>query len=381
MLSVNDMSKKVVVAGHICLDITPGINAARVDSISDIIRPGSLLNVGKADIHTGGAVANTGLALKKLGADVTLAGKIGDDEFGRMILEIVSRYDAAEGLIVRPGESTSYSVVIAPPGIDRVFLHHPGANDTFCSEDIPDNMLDGAALLHFGYPPIMKRMYEKCGEELKLIFKRAHDAGAATSLDMASVDPASDAGAAEWRRILTNVLPLTDIFAPSVEELMFMLNREKFEKLTGETGGDICGNINDADIEELAEECTGLGAAVVLIKCGTYGMYLKCSDTKRIEAVSETLGLDADKWSDVSHMERCFVAERVLSATGAGDVSIAAFLASILSGYGPYDCIKLAAAEGACAVTSYDALGGIRTIPDLLEKIAKGWKKTERQEE
>ena len=36
-----------------------------------------------ADIHTGGSVANTGTAMKLLGADVRLAGMVGDDDFGK----------------------------------------------------------------------------------------------------------------------------------------------------------------------------------------------------------------------------------------------------------------------------------------------------------
>ncbi len=45
-------------------------------------------------MHTGGAVANTGLAMKLLGADVSLMGKVGEDAFGDMILNILDGYDA-----------------------------------------------------------------------------------------------------------------------------------------------------------------------------------------------------------------------------------------------------------------------------------------------
>ena len=51
----------------------------------ELLSPGKLLEVGAADVHTGGSVANTGLAMKKLGADVSLMGKVGKDAFGNMI--------------------------------------------------------------------------------------------------------------------------------------------------------------------------------------------------------------------------------------------------------------------------------------------------------
>ena len=64
--------KKVIVAGHICLDITPIFPEGRASRLEDVLSPGKLIQMGDFDIHTGGAVANTGLAMKLLGADVTL---------------------------------------------------------------------------------------------------------------------------------------------------------------------------------------------------------------------------------------------------------------------------------------------------------------------
>ena len=76
--------------------------------------PGRLTNVGAADIHTGGAVSNTGLAMKFFGADTVLMGKIGDDAFGRMVLDIYRRHGVEGGMIVSQ-DTTSYSVVVAVP--------------------------------------------------------------------------------------------------------------------------------------------------------------------------------------------------------------------------------------------------------------------------
>lgn len=146
------MHKKVIVAGHICLDITPVFPDKRVGQLTDILSPGKLIQMGDADVHTGGAVANTGLAMKILGADVSLMGKVGADAFGEMICNILRKYQAADGMLVSREESTSYSVVLAIPGIDRLFLHNPGANNTFRASDIPQNALEEAALFHFGYP-------------------------------------------------------------------------------------------------------------------------------------------------------------------------------------------------------------------------------------
>lgn len=215
--------KKVIVAGHICLDITPVFPDGGTGRIEDFLSPGKLVEVKGADVHTGGCVANTGLAMKILGADVTLMGKIGRDAFGDMVLNILRRYDADSGMLFSEGFSTSYSVVIAMPGIDRIFLHNPGANNAFRADDIPEDIPEDVSLFHFGYPPIMKAMYENDGAELVKLMRRMKAAGIATSMDMAAVDAASEAGRTDWEKILRLTLPFVDFFVPSVEELCFML--------------------------------------------------------------------------------------------------------------------------------------------------------------
>ena len=116
------MKKKVIAAGHICLDITPVFSEKKAAQLGDILTPGKLVNVGQADVHTGGSVANTGLAMKFFGADVSLMGKIGDDPFGEMVRNVLKAHEAEQGLLVSERESTSYTVVVAVPGIDRIFL-------------------------------------------------------------------------------------------------------------------------------------------------------------------------------------------------------------------------------------------------------------------
>ena len=108
--------KKVIVAGHICLDITPKFPARKETDIGALLLPGKLLHMENAEVHTGGAVANTGLAMKIMGADVSLMGKIGTDAFGDMVCSILRKYGAAEGMIRLDSETTSYTVVLAVPG-------------------------------------------------------------------------------------------------------------------------------------------------------------------------------------------------------------------------------------------------------------------------
>lgn len=371
------MSKKVIVAGHICLDITPIFPDKKVNKPEEILSPGKLVQTGAADVHTGGAVANTGLALKILGADVSLMGKVGCDAFGDMICGILQKYDADRHMIRSEQESSSYSVVLAIPGIDRIFLHNPGANNTFCASDIPAESFNDAALFHFGYPPLMHAMYEEEGRELLNLMQSVQEAGVATSLDMAAIDADTEAGKLDWNEILKKVLPYVDFFVPSVEELCFMLDKERFADWQKRANGKDITEILDieTDVKPLADICMSYGVKVLLIKCGAPGIFYKTTDHQTLSTISPRIGLDTDAWAGKEGFEASYVPDCILSGTGAGDTSIAAFLASVLNGEAPETALQLATATGACCVTSYDALGGLKPLDELKEKIRNGWKK------
>ena len=365
--------KKVISAGHICLDITPVFPAGKqYDRLSSLLIPGRLIQMEAADMHTGGSVANTGLALKLLGCDVTLMGKVGDDSIGTMIRSILARYGAG-GLLVDPASSTSYTVVLAVPGLDRIFLHSPGANDTFSGADIPEEALEDAVLFHFGYPPLMRRMWENDGEELAALFRRLKQKGIATSLDLAAVDPNAPVGNADWMKILSGVLPYVDFFVPSFDELCWILDRDRYDRLTAGDKDITDGLDMETEAMPLAEKLIGLGSRVVMIKCGTSGMLLRSAGAASVSGIGARLELDRELWSSQTVLQPCFRADIVRSATGAGDTSIAAFLAAVLSGRQPADCLALASAEGACCVTTYDALSGLKPLDELEERIRRGW--------
>lgn len=371
------MKNKIIAAGHICIDITPMFKGEKCNNVTDLLVPGKLINVGAADIHTGGSVANTGLAMKLMGADVSLMGKVGDDEFGRMILNILEKYQAADGMIVDAASSTSYSAVLAIPGIDRIFLHNPGANDTFTGEDLNFDLIKEAVLFHFGYPPIMAKMYANGGKELADIFKRVKEAGCLTSLDLAAVDEKSEAGKADWENIFKETLPYVDFFLPSVEEICYMLDKEKYDELQMRADGrDVTEVLSiEKDVVPLADRILDMGCKLVIIKCGAAGFYYKTKDAEVFEALSAHSGLEFAGFGGQAGFEKSYVPDAVISGTGAGDTTIAAFLTAMVKGYHFERCLQLAAATGASCVAAVDALSGLKPLAELEAKIDAGWAK------
>lgn len=369
--------RKAVVAGHLCVDITPEFPADFSEELANIMQPGKLTNVKGVRFSTGGVVANTGVAMNYLGANVELMGKLATDDLGHMVSEKLKNYGVKANISWCSDTNTSYSIVLASPGHDRTFLHSPGTNDTFVFEDLNMESIRNASLFHFGYPPLMQKMYENEGSELIRIFKNVSEVGPVTSLDMAAIDPLAPVGQANWEQILENVMPYTDIFAPSVEELLYMLDRDMFYELNKKAAGQDLTLILDIDkvVKPLGDRLLELGAGIVLIKCGTPGLYYRTGSKKSLTRIEEKLGFSLPGWAEREGFEQSFIPERVLSGTGAGDTTIAAFLTSLLREYPLEQCIQFAAGEGASCVEAYDALSGLRTLEEIRLKIEEGWKK------
>lgn len=366
------MEKKIVSAGTLCLDITPVFDPEHPMELSQIFLPGKLRNVGPARMSAGGSISNTGLAFQYFGADVTVMAKAGDDYFGRMIMEIMDGYGVHNSIKLSRDNDTAYTIIMAPPGVDRMFFHCPGASDTFGYEDIDFQVVGEADLFHFGYPTIMKNLYRN-PRELIAIYKKAKELGTLTSLDLSAVSEDSEAAGVDWCSIFRELLPYVDYFVPSVEELCFLIDRPRYREWQIRARGKDVTEVIDwqEDVRPLADTLMDWGAKVVLIKCGTPGMYL------RTNVPGHAIPGHKGEWEGVELYERSYKPERFCSATGAGDVSIAAFLTAALRGYSPKRCLQLATAAGACCVTDYDALGGLVPFEELMARIDSGWEKNE----
>ena len=121
--------------------------------------------------------------------------------------------------------------------------------------------------------------------------------------------------------------------------------------------------------------CMDMGCRVLLLKCGALGMYYRTGNEELLSELPERPDLDTKAWADKEGFERSYKPEIVLSGTGAGDTSIAAFLAAMLEGDEPLECIRLATATGASCVSAYDALSGLKPLNELRAKISSGWEK------
>ena len=364
----NKKSIDVIVAGHTCIDIIPRFADVRSGKVSDILIPGQLINVSEATISTGGPVPNTGIALVKLGVKVELIGKIGNDLFGRAIIERLRNYVKLGSMSTAKGEHSSYTIVIAIPGIDRIFLHNPGTNDTFGYNDINFDLVKNARLFHLGYPPLMRNLYIDGGSELIKIFAKVKSLGVTTSLDMALPDPDSESGKANWDSILKKLMPYMDIFTPSIEEAMFMVDRERLFFLKEQARGkDVIDFFEPDDLTHISDVLLSYGVKIITLKCGHRGFYLRTADTGKLDKIGYAKPADSRKWSNLELWAPSYHVDRIGSATGSGDSAVAGFLVGYLKEETPEMCVKCANATGAQNVRALDAISGIKTWEETIK--------------
>ena len=352
----------IVVAGHVCLDVIPAMDT------DASLEPGTLVEVGGVTFSSGGAVANVGLALARLGVRPVLAGRIGDDPFGTILRDRLHLAVGADGdgdtlggIVTAAGEATSYSVVISPRGRDRIFLHHAGCNDTFDPGDLQPEELPRPAILHVGYPPLMRRTFADGGSALHDAFARFRAAGAITSLDMAYPDPHGAAGRVRWRDYLVRVLPEVDLFLPSWSETHAMLR----------PGEAVPAPTPDA-AAAVAHELLQMGPALVGLKLGDHGLYVRTAEEPRCGLAGAT-GLPSG-WADRELWSPNFRVE-IRGTTGAGDATIAGLLTALERRVPVENALTLASATGASAVEGLDAVGAVASREELERRVADGWER------
>jgi sugar/nucleoside kinase (ribokinase family) len=358
---------EVIVGGHLCLDILPDMR--RIPTL-DSLQPGKLLEVGAASLATGGPVSNTGLALHKLGVQVELMSIVGDDLIGQLIVTYLRGIVPTLVASIHPqiGQSSSYSVVIAPGGADRTFLHCTGTNAIFGAEHIDFERLKHTRLFHFGYPPLLPRVVRHDGAELIELFARAKATGVITSLEMAVPDPQSETGQANWQRILRGTLPNVDVFVPSIEESLFMLRRADHDAW----GIGWAEHVTEPYLQAMADEVIEMGVAIAGFKLGHLGIYLHTAGADRMRQLTTRLPLNHAQWAAVTHWQPAFQVE-VAGTTGAGDAAYAGLIVALLRGLSPMDAAQWACAVGACCVEAADAVSGIRSWVETEARMGAGW--------
>ena len=272
--------------------------------------------IDSADLTIGGSGAITACGAARLGLRTAIAGVLGDDEFGRFMVQAMSeRGVETAGLVVDPGARTGLTVILARDQ-DRAILTFPGAIAALEPRTVDPVLLARARHVHVSSFFLQSGLTPGLGKLLATVRRR----GGSTSLDP-NWDPSE-----RWDGGLWELLEDVDILLPNAVEAV---------RIAG------C-----ADPGEAAHRLAARGP-LVAVKLGAEGALAVRVGVDVVRVGAPAVGAVAD-------------------AVGAGDSFDAGVLAGLLDG----QPLERALALGcACGALSTRATGGTTAQPTLAEAL------------
>ena len=277
---------------------------------------GKLVPVDHVALHIGGCAVNTGVVLKKLGGDVAVMGRVGDDALGEFMIRSLRKEGLETKIILDSSINTSGSVVLIHADGERSFIHSIGANGTFALSDIDFEYVKKFSILHIAGALMMPKFDNKA---LAVLTERAKKEGLTVVLDTAWDS------AGKWFSGLKDALPHVDYFLPSIEEARMIAGKQAPE-----------------DVAAFLLDC---GVKNVGLKMGAGGSMVMNGGEKHFFPVLPI---------------------EVVDTCGCGDAYVAGFLAGLLRGYSFETCGLLANLAGAKTATAMGATTAVTSWKDLV---------------
>ena len=196
-------------------EINPDVVVSDPDPVPRFGQQERIVGAITMTIGSSSAIAACGAA--RLGLRVAMVGVVGDDPFGRFMLEAMrDRGVDVTACRIDPDLPTGATVILASP-MDRAILTALGTIASVSAADVRDDLLGRARHLHVGSYFLQPQL----AHEVPALFRRAHAQGLTTSLDP-NDDPRKT-----WNGGLDAALEETDIFLPNGAEIAAIGGREK----------------------------------------------------------------------------------------------------------------------------------------------------------
>lgn len=275
--------------------------------------------VADYELVMGGSCCIFATQAAKLGLQVALLGSVGDDVFGRLILDTLKSAGVdTRHMLVDKKLRTGVTVHMVQ-GDDRAMLTYPGSSNALTAAEVSAELLSMARHLHYGSLFLQAGLFPHWID----LLKRAKGLGLTVSLDT-NWDPS-----AAWNINIDEALPLVDVLLPNEQEAMRL-----------------------SDVSSLAEATESLRkkAPVLAVKRGSEGASVWTSDLEARQTV-----IAADAGGD---------------GIGAGDSFDAGFLAGWLNGLGAQDCLSIACQCGRAVAGQVGGIKGQPTRSDIQELTA-----------
>ncbi|MGC8757794.1 MAG: ribokinase [Caldisericaceae bacterium] len=293
------MRKKVIVLGSVNVDLV--LYSDKLPEKGETVFGNEFL------INQGGKGANQAVAASKAGAEVIFIGRVGDDFFGRFVLDSLRSFGVNSHLFVDKTSTTGVALINVDKSGENAITIIKGANGLVGDSEVDflkQAINSGDILLLQG---------EISTETLVAACKISQGVGANVIFDPAPV-----------REDLLDVVPFATYVTPNEIEL---------KKLTK---------------SNTADELLKAGAKNVILKLGSSGVKLVNRNT---QIALDAFSVDA------------------IDTTGAGDAFNGSFAAALAMEYDLKDALKFAVAASAISVTRKGAAASSPTYDEIMKFI------------
>jgi sugar/nucleoside kinase (ribokinase family) len=294
-------------------DLNPDLILSGEDVVPAFGQVERLLDAAELTIGGSGAIVACGAA--RLGLRTAIVGVVGDDLFGRFMLEsLAERSVEVDAVVVDPAAGTGLTVILSRSE-DRAVLTFPGAIAALKPGDVARELIGSARHVHVSSFFLQTALAAGLGE----LLAKAREAGASTSIDP-NWDPRE-----RWDGGLKGLLRAVDTLLPNAEEAV---------RIAGER-----------DPEGAARTLAAHGP-LVAVKLGADGAL--AANRGEIARVRTPAAIDP------------------VDTTGAGDSFDAGVIAGLLAGWSIPRALSMGCV---CGALSTQAVGGTPAQPTFEQAL------------
>ena len=287
------------------------------------------------EANPGGAPCNVLSMLQRLGKKTAFIGKVGNDNFGKMLRDIVKEQGINIDNVILDGEvHTTLAFVHTKEDGDRDFSFYrkPGADMMLCAEEVNEDLIRNAAIFHYGSLSLTD---EPVRTATVSAIEKAEKAGVLLSFDPNLRKPLWESEELAKEQIRyglghCHVLKISD------DELVWLTGEQDYEKA----------------IQQLRSE---FPIPLILLSMGKNGSRAYCGE--------ETAEAPA------------FLSENTIETTGAGDTFMGCMLHQILEkGYqnlSTRDMEEMLIFANAAASIITTRRGALRVMPEEKEILKR----------
>jgi ribokinase len=299
------MKTKIIVAGSINMDLV---------TRAPIPRPGETVIGGDLHAFPGGKGANQAVAAARMGGQVTMIGRVGEDAFGKQMRAALEE-DGVDTAFVLPtaGTPTGVALIVVDEQGQNSIVVTPGANGRLTPADI-----DAAAEAIAAADVLLLQL----------------------EIPLETVQRATGLAAQHGLKVILNPAPAAPLPQDLLSKVDILIPNEiEAAALSGLPSG------STAELQAAAANLLEQGAGAVILTLGDRGALL-------VDGQSKTL-LPA------------FAVKNVVDTTAAGDAFAGALAVAVSEGLTLPEAISWAAGAGALAVTKAGAQPSLPTRTEV----------------